>query len=79
MEASGTKKARPQGRAGLGAGVSDALLGGQPDTCDLAAARMAVVAMHMVKVPGAHDGEKASRGAHDSQLGRLNRPDDWSF
>ncbi len=54
-EANSIKKARPQGRAGLGAGVSNALLGSHPDTCDLAAARGAVVEMHVVMVPGAHE------------------------
>ena len=62
------KKARPQGRAGLGAGVSNAPLGGHPYTCDLAAAREAVVEMHMVMNPGAHDECNASRAGCPSQI-----------
>ena len=61
------EKARPLGRAGLGAGVSNAPLGGHPDTCDLAATRRAVVAMHMVEDPGAHDCTKVSRARGRSQ------------
>jgi hypothetical protein len=68
IESAGKKKARPLGRAGLGAGVSNAPLGGHPYTCDLAAAREAVVEMHMVMSPGAHDEGKASRASGQSQL-----------
>jgi hypothetical protein len=56
------EKARPIDRAGLGAEVSNALLGGHPYTCDLAAACVAVVEMYVVEVSGAHDGTKASWG-----------------
>lgn len=64
----GNKKARPIGRAGLGAVVSNPPLGGHPDTCSLAATRGAVVEMHMVVVPDAHHGTKASRVRHRGQL-----------
>lgn len=48
--------------------MSNALLGGHPDTCDLAAACVAVVEMHVMEVPGVHDEKKASRGAGIGQL-----------
>ena|ERR1039457_3319125 len=72
------EKARPLGRAGLGAVVSNAPLGGHPDTCDLAATRRAVVAMHMVENPGAHDCTNASRARGRSQpIGRIGK-DGWT-
>jgi hypothetical protein len=66
------KKAHPVGRAGLGAGVSNALLGSHPDTCNLAATRGAVVEMHMMQDWRAHDGEKASGERSDGQLSAEN-------
>jgi hypothetical protein len=65
--AAGTKKARPQGRAALGAGVRDAPSGSHPDTCDLAAAREAVVEMHVVEGRRGHHGKNAIRSRTHSQ------------
>ena len=48
--------------------MSGALLGGHPYTCDLAAAGVAVVAMHVVEVPGAHDAVNVSRRGRQGQL-----------
>jgi hypothetical protein len=33
-------------------------LGGHPDTCNVAATRGAVVAVHMMEIRGAHDGRR---------------------
>ena len=52
------EKARPVGRAGLGAGASNSRLGGHPDTCNVAATRGAVVAVHMMEIRRAHDGRR---------------------
>ena len=63
IEVAGKKKARPLGRAGLGAGVWNAPLGGHPYTCNLAAARGAVVVMHVVMNALAHADKLAGRVA----------------
>ena len=57
--------------------MSKTLLGGHPDTCDLAAARGAVVEMHVVMVPGAHERMKGSRDGGASQLQPLFMIERW--
>lgn len=66
-EANGIKKARPQGRAGFGAGVERAV---RRSSGHVQPRRgpWAVVEMHVVMVPGAHERMKGSRDGGASQL-----------
>jgi hypothetical protein len=62
------KKARPQGRAGLGTGVSKVPLGSHPDTRIPAAAREAVVQMQMVEDRGVHNARRLVNEASKSNF-----------